>query len=61
MPKVNITFFIANVVLNILLFSSFFQKSCNFLRKRQKTVSGALSLLKGRKHMTMNMNTVEPL
>ncbi len=37
-PKINITFFILNEVLNILLFTNFFQKMCNFLRKRQKTV-----------------------
>ncbi len=30
-----------NEVLNILLFSNFFQKMCNFLRKSQKTVTGA--------------------
>ncbi len=39
--KINITFFITNEVLNILLFSNFFQKIFNFLRKCQKTVSGA--------------------
>ncbi len=37
-PKINITFSITNEVLNILLITNFFQKMCNFLRKRQKTV-----------------------
>ncbi len=40
-PKINITFFITNEVLNILLFSSFFKVSCNFQRERQKTAFGA--------------------
>ncbi len=46
--KINITFFIANEILNILLFSSFFKKSCSFLRKRQKTVSGAQVSFEGK-------------
>ncbi len=49
MSKINITFFfIANEVLNILLFSSFFKKRCNFLRKRQKIVSGAQVSFEGK-------------
>ncbi len=31
-----------------LLFSSFFKKSCNFLRKQQKTVSGCLVSFEGK-------------
>ncbi len=48
MLKINITFFIANKVLNISLFSSLFKKSSNFLRKRQKTVSGAKVTFEGK-------------
>ncbi len=48
MLKINVTFFIANEVSIILLFSSFFKKSCNFLRKRQKTVSGAQVSFEGK-------------
>ncbi len=37
-----------NEVLNILLFNNFFQEMCNFLRKRQKTVSGAQVSFEGK-------------
>ncbi len=40
-PNINGTFFITKEVLNIWLFSSFFKKKPYFLRKWQKTVSGA--------------------
>ncbi len=47
--KINITSFITNDVLNILLFSNFFKKKkCNFLRKRQKIVSPAQVFFEGK-------------
>ncbi len=39
-PKINVTFFIMNEVRNILLLK-FFLKKLYFLKKRQKTISGA--------------------
>ncbi len=57
MPKINITFFITNEVLNILLFSSFSKRSCNFLKKNgKKSFPGPKSLLKGRRRLTTKMN-----
>ncbi len=46
-PKINMAFYIINEVLYILIFSSFSKKNLYFLRKRQKTVSGALSKRRG--------------
>ncbi len=48
MPKINITFFITNMVLNILLLSSFFKEICNFLRKWRKTIFGAQVSFEGK-------------
>ncbi len=48
MRKINITFFITNELLNILLFGSFFKKSCNFQKKWQKTVSRAQVSFEGK-------------
>ncbi len=39
-PKMNIAFFIRNLMLNIFLFDNFFEKSCIFRKKPQKTVLG---------------------
>ncbi len=53
-PKINVTFFITNWVLNILLFSSFFfQKRLHFPGKR---FPGVKSSLKGRKRLSTKMN-----
>ncbi len=46
-PKINITFFIANWVLNILLFSILFKKSCIFWEDGKKLFLGAQVSLEG--------------
>ncbi len=55
--KSNITFLITNYVLNILLFNSFFKKSCIFREKCEKPFLGAKSLLKVRGRPGTKMKT----
>ncbi len=47
-PKIKITFFITNVIGNILLFSGFFKKSCIFRENDKKPFLGDKRLLTGR-------------
>ncbi len=56
-PKINVTFFITNEVLNILLFSSFSKKkSCIFWENGKKPFLGPKSLLMGRGRLVTKMN-----
>ncbi len=54
-PKINITFFITNWVLNSLFFNSFFKKSCIFQENGEKLFLEAKSLLKRRRHLATKM------
>ncbi len=41
-PKMNIAFFIRNLMLNIFLFDNFFEKGCIFRKKRNKLFWGRI-------------------
>ncbi len=47
-PKMNITFFIRNLMLNISLFDNFFEKSCIFRENRKKRFGGAFENFLGK-------------
>ncbi len=58
-PKINITFFIINEVLNILLFNSFSKKKkLIFWENGKKPFLEPKSLLKGRKRLATKMNII---
>ncbi len=56
-PKMNIAFFIRNLMLNIFLFNNFFEKSCIFRENRKKLFWGRIWLFfRERRRLTPKIN-----
>ncbi len=56
-PKMNITFFIRNLMLNIFLFKNFFEKSCIFRENRKKLFWGRIwQFFRERRRLTPKIN-----
>ncbi len=56
-PKVNITCFIRNLMLNIFLFDNFFEKSCTFRENRKKLFRRRIwKFFRERRRLTLKIN-----
>ncbi len=56
-PKMNIAFFIRNLMPNICLFNNFFENSCIFRENRKKLFWGRIwQLFRGRRGLTPKIN-----
>ncbi len=56
-PKMNIAFFIRNLILNIFLFKNFFEKSCIFRETRKKVFWGRIWIFfRERRRLTLKIN-----
>ncbi len=56
-PKMNIAFFIRNLMLNIFVFNNFFEKSCIFIENRKKLFWGSIwQFFRERRRLTLKIN-----